>query len=63
VPCTEYDNGEHSCGDLSSACECVAWPGLVLLAPAMEWFYPGRGNDSALGVERPHVDEWRQRGW
>jgi glyoxylase-like metal-dependent hydrolase (beta-lactamase superfamily II) len=27
------------------------------------WFYPGHGKDSTLGVERPHVGEWRERGW
>lgn len=27
------------------------------------WFYPGHGNDSTLGVERPHLREWRDRGW
>jgi glyoxylase-like metal-dependent hydrolase (beta-lactamase superfamily II) len=27
------------------------------------WFYPGHGKDSTLAVERPHLDEWRQRGW
>lgn len=27
------------------------------------WFYPGHGSDSTLGVERPHLQEWRQRGW
>jgi glyoxylase-like metal-dependent hydrolase (beta-lactamase superfamily II) len=27
------------------------------------WFYPGHGNDSTLGAERPHVGEWRARGW
>jgi glyoxylase-like metal-dependent hydrolase (beta-lactamase superfamily II) len=27
------------------------------------WFYPGHGNDSTLGVERPHLGEWRERGW
>jgi glyoxylase-like metal-dependent hydrolase (beta-lactamase superfamily II) len=25
--------------------------------------YPGHGNDSTLGAERPHLAEWRQRGW
>ncbi|MFN8108137.1 MAG: MBL fold metallo-hydrolase [Nocardioidaceae bacterium] len=25
-------------------------------------FYPGHGNDSNLGTERPHLDEWRTRG-
>jgi glyoxylase-like metal-dependent hydrolase (beta-lactamase superfamily II) len=27
------------------------------------WFYPGHGADSTLGVERPHLQEWRDRGW
>jgi glyoxylase-like metal-dependent hydrolase (beta-lactamase superfamily II) len=27
------------------------------------WFYPGHGKDSTLGAERPHLDEWRARGW
>jgi glyoxylase-like metal-dependent hydrolase (beta-lactamase superfamily II) len=26
-------------------------------------FYPGHGNDGRLGDERPHLDEWRERGW
>jgi glyoxylase-like metal-dependent hydrolase (beta-lactamase superfamily II) len=31
--------------------------------PDDTWFYPGHGNDSTLGAERPHLAEWRQRGW
>ena len=31
--------------------------------PDATWFYPGHGNDSTLGAERPHVAEWRARGW
>lgn len=27
------------------------------------WFYPGHGNDSTLGAERPHLAEWRERDW
>jgi glyoxylase-like metal-dependent hydrolase (beta-lactamase superfamily II) len=27
------------------------------------WFYPGHGKDSTLGAERPHLPEWRARGW
>ncbi|MCV7424445.1 MBL fold metallo-hydrolase [Mycobacterium yunnanensis] len=25
--------------------------------------YPGHGDDTTLGLERPHLDEWKQRGW
>lgn len=31
--------------------------------PDETWFYPGHGDDSTLGVERPHLAEWRERGW
>lgn len=31
--------------------------------PDETWFYPGHGDDSTVGAERPHVDEWRSRGW
>ncbi len=31
--------------------------------PDDTWFYPGHGGDSTLGAERPHVSEWRARGW
>ena len=27
------------------------------------WIYPGHGDDTTLGTERPHLDEWRERGW
>lgn len=27
------------------------------------WFYPGHGDDSQIGVERPNVASWRERGW
>ncbi|PID97066.1 MAG: Zn-dependent hydrolase [Actinomycetales bacterium] len=27
------------------------------------WFYPGHGDDSTLGAERPHLAEWLERGW
>ncbi len=27
------------------------------------WFYPGHGDDSTLGAERPKLAEWRERGW
>lgn len=25
--------------------------------------YPGHGKDTVLGAERPHLGEWRERGW
>jgi glyoxylase-like metal-dependent hydrolase (beta-lactamase superfamily II) len=31
--------------------------------PDETWFYPGHGNDSTLGEERPHLKEWQERGW
>jgi glyoxylase-like metal-dependent hydrolase (beta-lactamase superfamily II) len=31
--------------------------------PDETWFYPGHGDDSVLGDQRPHVAEWRARGW
>lgn len=31
--------------------------------PDETWFYPGHGGDSTLGAERPHLAEWRERGW
>ena len=31
--------------------------------PDEAWVYPGHGNDTTLGAERPHLDEWRERGW
>jgi glyoxylase-like metal-dependent hydrolase (beta-lactamase superfamily II) len=31
--------------------------------PDDTWFYPGHGDDSTIGAERPHLAEWRERGW
>lgn len=31
--------------------------------PDHTWIYPGHGDDTTLGRERPHLAEWRQRGW
>jgi hypothetical protein len=27
------------------------------------WVYPGHGNDTTFSAERPHLEEWRARGW
>ncbi|MFC9760044.1 MBL fold metallo-hydrolase [Streptomyces sp. NPDC001890] len=31
--------------------------------PDETWVYPGHGHDTTLGTERPHLAEWRARGW
>jgi glyoxylase-like metal-dependent hydrolase (beta-lactamase superfamily II) len=31
--------------------------------PDETWFYPGHGDDSTLGAERPAIPQWRARGW
>lgn len=31
--------------------------------PDDTWVYPGHGFDTTLGAERPHLSEWRERGW
>ncbi len=31
--------------------------------PDDTWFYPGHGDDSRIGAERPSLGEWRDRGW
>jgi glyoxylase-like metal-dependent hydrolase (beta-lactamase superfamily II) len=31
--------------------------------PDQTWVYPGHGKDTTLGAERPHLGEWRERGW
>jgi glyoxylase-like metal-dependent hydrolase (beta-lactamase superfamily II) len=31
--------------------------------PDETWVYPGHGDDTTLGTERPHLGEWRERGW
>lgn len=31
--------------------------------PDSTWVYPGHGDDTTLGTERPNLGEWRSRGW
>jgi glyoxylase-like metal-dependent hydrolase (beta-lactamase superfamily II) len=31
--------------------------------PDDPWVYPGHGSDTTLGAARPHLAEWRARGW
>jgi glyoxylase-like metal-dependent hydrolase (beta-lactamase superfamily II) len=37
--------------------QCVFGP-----LPDDTWIYPGHGDDSTLGTERPHLSKWRARG-
>jgi glyoxylase-like metal-dependent hydrolase (beta-lactamase superfamily II) len=36
---------------------------LFAVLPDDTWVYPGHGSDTTLGAERPHLGEWRERGW
>jgi glyoxylase-like metal-dependent hydrolase (beta-lactamase superfamily II) len=31
--------------------------------PADTMVLPGHGDDTTIGAERPHLDEWVERGW
>jgi glyoxylase-like metal-dependent hydrolase (beta-lactamase superfamily II) len=31
--------------------------------PDETWVYPGHGDDTTLGTERPSLPQWRERGW
>ncbi len=31
--------------------------------PDETWVYPGHGDDTTLGAQRPHLIEWQARGW
>jgi glyoxylase-like metal-dependent hydrolase (beta-lactamase superfamily II) len=31
--------------------------------PDETWVYPGHGDDTTLGAERPHLPEWHARRW
>ncbi|MDH6141062.1 glyoxylase-like metal-dependent hydrolase (beta-lactamase superfamily II) [Kitasatospora sp. GP30] len=35
----------------------------VFTLPDESWIYPGHGNDTTLGRERPQLPEWWARGW
>lgn len=36
---------------------------LFAVLPDDTWVYPGHGNDTTLGDERPSLPQWRQRRW
>lgn len=41
----------------------TAGPKVFGWLPDETWAYPGHGSDTALGAERPYLEEWRERGW
>ena len=36
---------------------------LFAVLPDDAWVYPGHGKDTTIGAERPHLHQWRDRGW
>ncbi len=51
-------NAEHFTSLMDGLEEKVFGP-----LPDATWIYPGHGHDTTLGAERPHLAEWRARGW
>lgn len=35
----------------------------LLVLPDDTFVYPGHGDDTTIGAERPHLQEWKDRGW
>lgn len=35
----------------------------LMTFPDPSLIYPGHGASTTIGTERPHLDDWRQRGW
>ncbi|KAB1502568.1 MBL fold metallo-hydrolase [Corynebacterium sp. 320] len=35
----------------------------IFTLPDNTLLHPGHGNSTTVGAEKPHVDEWRERGW
>src|SRR4051794_4738232 len=54
-------NTAHELGDFSAIIESVDRKLFTL--PADTIVLPGHGLDTTIGAERPHLDEWIERGW
>jgi glyoxylase-like metal-dependent hydrolase (beta-lactamase superfamily II) len=35
----------------------------IFTLPDATAVHPGHGDDTTLGAERPHLEEWKARGW
>jgi glyoxylase-like metal-dependent hydrolase (beta-lactamase superfamily II) len=55
-------NTRGSAADFESLLNDVATK-LFDRLPDETWVYPGHGDDTTLGAERPQLPEWRARGW
>jgi hypothetical protein len=77
APCSSLGYKVHRCGDtlfpggvgktsspenFNSLLDDVS-SRLFDALPDDTWFYPGHGDDSTLGEQKPHLEEWRERGW
>ena len=51
----QEDDFERLLGDVTSRVFNVYGDSTVV--------YPGHGDDTTLGTERPHLAEWKERGW
>ncbi|WP_116948538.1 MBL fold metallo-hydrolase [Jiangella endophytica] len=52
----------HSADDFTSLLDDVEAK-LFDRLPDETWVYPGHGDDTTLGAERPQLAAWRARGW
>jgi len=55
-------NTQHDAARFTSLLDDVEHR-LFDVLPHDTWVYPGHGGDTTLGAERPHLAEWRARGW
>ena len=55
---------------LTEVITSIAWCTVTRLAPEYlhgtivgPLVYPGHGDDTTIGAEKPHLPVWRERGW
>jgi len=62
-PVPEDDEGVATQWTVETPVEVQEIESAIGTLPDGAWVYPGHGNDTTLGAERPHLGEWRERGW